>query len=358
MFVSSNGAGMGHITRLLALANRSGEGVEPVFFSMSQAVPTVARNNHPWEYCPSQKALGIASNLWNPFFAERFSAALDRHHPTAVVFDGTAPYRGIVTAAHERDDIQFVWSRRGMWRAGTTTQYFPPAGTFDLIVEPGEAAAAVDTGPTSRLSDARQVAPITLLDEDELFSRSAARQALGIAEDEHAVLLTLGAGNINDTQSDLRIFAEAAHQEFPGATVYATVSPIAVSGISDGAGIRPLTVYPLGQYLRAFDVVVAAAGYNVFHEVLLARVPCVFVPNLSTTTDDQEARARFAQDTGRGACVVTPTPQRARAALRSAVTMAASAPPPWEADADGAVPNGAWQAMSAIEELLATRAVR
>lgn len=350
LFVSSNGAGMGHLTRLLAVANRMRPSIQPVFFSMSQSVPAVGDHGHPWDYCPSQKTLGISSGLWNPFFAERLDETLERVQPVAVVFDGTSPYQGIVAAARRSSDVRYVWSRRGMWRPGSQTRYIPPAGTFDLVIEPGEAAARYDAGPTATMTDAVRVAPVTLLGQDDMLSRNHARAELGIEEGTFAVLLTLGAGNINDTRSDTVVLATAAREEFPGATVYATRSPIAASTAGPGADITPISAYPLARSLRAFDVVVAAAGYNVFHEALLARVPTVFVPNLATTTDDQAARSRYAQDHRLGAWVSSPDVQVARAALRRAVDMLPDAPPPWPGEPGPG--NGAVAAVQAIEELL------
>ena len=349
LFVSSNGAGMGHITRLLAIANRTSDAVEPVFLSMSQSVPAVADHGYAWDYCPSQKTLGISSGLWNPFFAERFDETLERVAPAAVVFDGTSPYQGIVAAARRRTGTRYVWSRRGMWRPGSQTRYFPPAGTFDLVIEPGEAAAEYDKGPTAALTDAVRVPPVTLLGEDDMLPRDRARAELGIDQDTYAVLLTLGAGNINDTRSDTEVFAEAARAEFPGATVYATRSPIAAASTA-ASHVTPISVYPLARALKAFDVVVAAAGYNVFHEALLARVPTVFVPNTSTTTDDQEARSRFAQDRGLGAFALSPDVPSARAALRRAVDTLPDAPPAWAGSPGPA--NGAVDAVRAVEDLL------
>ena len=68
-------------------------------------------------------------------------------------------------------------------------------------------------------------------------------------------------------------------------------------------GVRSLSEFPLSRYLRAFDLVISAAGYNSFHELLLAGVPAIFVPNEHPQQDDQLARARFVERQGLGACV-------------------------------------------------------
>ena len=53
VLVSSNGTGMGHLTRLLAYA-RHLDGVDVRFLSLSLAAPVVRDMGYPVEYIPSQ----------------------------------------------------------------------------------------------------------------------------------------------------------------------------------------------------------------------------------------------------------------------------------------------------------------
>jgi hypothetical protein len=55
---------------------------------------------------------------------------------------------------------------------------------------------------------------------------------------------------------------------------------------------------PIAPYYKAFDVLVSAAGYNSFHEILAAGVPAVFVPQEDAGRDQQIQRAQFAADKG------------------------------------------------------------
>jgi len=357
MFVSSNGAGMGHLTRLLAMANRASDRIDPIFFSLSQAVSIVEKYGHPWEYCPSRGDLGCTVEQWNPFFAERFAEALRRYQPRAVVFDGTMPYVGMVQVRKEFPEVSFVWSRRGMWRASTTTRFLERGSVFDLVVQPGEAAAEADRGPTALRADAVRVGPVTLLDADDLLDRAAARAELGMDSDAPALLLSLGAGNINDITSDLDVFADAAAAVLDGWHVYATRPPIQRRGATLREYVRPLSVYPLSRYLKAFDATVVAAGYNSYHEVLLAGVPSVFVPNLDTTTDDQEGRASYAAERGWGVSISRVTRASAEHALRTV------SDPVWAGRAResalAAYPaNGASAAMAEVERLISGGAER
>ena len=57
--------------------------------------------------------------------------------------------------------------------------------------------------------------------------------------------------------------------------------------------------YPMSRYFAAFDAAVAAAGYNAYHELIELGVPSLFVP-MHRETDDQPARARYAEEAGLG----------------------------------------------------------
>ncbi len=62
-------------------------------------------------------------------------------------------------------------------------------------------------------------------------------------------------------------------------------------------GLR--ATYPMSRYFAAFDGAVAAAGYNAYHELIALGVPSLFVP-MPRDTDDQPARARYAEGAGIG----------------------------------------------------------
>ena len=61
----------------------------------------------------------------------------------------------------------------------------------------------------------------------------------------------------------------------------------------------------MSRYFAAFDAAVAAAGYNAYHELIALGVPSLFVP-MARDTDDQPARARYAERAGIGLAVDGP----------------------------------------------------
>lgn len=293
MLMSSNGAGMGHLTRLLAYAVRLPPSVRRYVLSMSQAVPVVARYGYRYEYLPSAGALGMAASMWQPLFAERLLEIVGRVRPDLVVFDGTHPYAGIDAARAAHPDTRWVWSRRGMWKPGLNADQLAKSSWFDEVIEPGDLAAPYDEG-ASVSALAYRVGPVTLADRGELLPRAEARARLGLPAEGRIGLISLGAGNINDTSGD--VGAAAAALRHTGCAVAVTQVDIAESAI--GGDVHAVRAYPIAPCYSAFDVVVAAAGYNSFHELLRLGVPTAFVPNTGTSLDDQDARARYAADQG------------------------------------------------------------
>lgn len=304
LLVSSNGAGMGHLTRLLAYARRMPTGTRRHVLSLSQAVPVVSSEGLTWEYLPSQGATGQRPASWRAMFAERMTEVLDRVDPDVLVFDGTHPYRGLdeALAAHPR--TRSVWSRRGMWKPGRNVDQLAKGSWFDAVLEPGDLAAPADRGATATAATAIRVPPVTLVDPGGLTSRATARESLGLPPDGPLALVSLGAGNINDTDDE--VGAAAAALRAHGVGVCVTAPSIAARAYS-GQDVHLVRHFPLSEHFAAFDLMIAAAGYNSFHEALRLGVPTAFVPNDHTSLDDQVARSTYARERGWALSVPTLT---------------------------------------------------
>ncbi|MCT1429360.1 hypothetical protein M3G50_01070 [Brachybacterium muris] len=302
LFITSNGSGMGHLTRLLGLARQLANDVEPVFFSMSQGVSVAGLAGFSYEYVPYTSALKTRATTWNEYFRSRVLAAIAHHHPSFIVFDGTWPYKGLMDALEEHPEVRRVWVRRAMWKPGVQSPHLDNPGLFDTIIEPGEYARTFDRGATTAVGGAVKVPPMTVLSEDELLPRQQARAELGLssAPDRHYALVTLGAGNINSIASTQEHIT-AVIADIPGWDSVVTKPPIATRASS--AHLMTLSTFPMAKYTRAFDFAVSAAGYNSFSEWITGCLPTVWIPNTATKTDDQEARAQWAAYAGIGECV-------------------------------------------------------
>lgn len=300
LVVTSNGSGMGHLTRMLAVATRMSPETDVTFASLSTGVSVVGRYDMPYEYISSPSALNMGWTAWEGYLHGRLSLLLDALEPDTLVFDGTQPYRGLLRAMEGRD-LRAVWMRRGMWLPNVGEGVLERGRHFDQIIEPGELAADHDAGVTAGRDDAAPVPPITLLSDEQLLTRHEARRELGYDEGEDVALVTLGAGNINDTSSLQETILDWFRRELPDWRVVVTRSPITRGRAQDArTHVETLREYPLARFARAFDVVVSACGYNAFHEWHQAGIPALWVPNTETATDDQLARGRWASETGTG----------------------------------------------------------
>ncbi len=298
LFFTSNGVGLGHLTRALAIARRLGPGLEPVVVTLSQGAHLAESMGILTEYLPFRTHLGVETGAWNRALAHELGEMLRFYAPAALVFDGNMPYQGLLNALAHRPETLSVWIRRAMWRPTADTTALGRQDGFDAVIEPGDIAGALDQGPTVALKDrVHQVAPLRLLDADELLSREAARQELGLDDAAVCVLVQLGSGN-NFAYDEVRRTTAAFLAAQPGVEVLILGSPIGDQPLELPAGVRLIELFPASRYYRAFDIVVSAVGYNAYHELLHARVPSLLVPNENPIMDDQLARAEHAERRG------------------------------------------------------------
>ena len=352
LFVSSNGAGVGHLMRLMAYANTAPDTIEPVFLTLSQGVQVVDDAGYFVEYLPSRGVSDAPARDWHPLLRDRLLELFARYQIETVVFDGTWPYQGLLDALILAPNVRFVWSRRALWKPTVKNPFLSDRRQLtDLVVEPGDAAESHDRGATvARRREATVVPPVRFIDDDTMLSQDAARAALNIPPDVTAVLVHLGAGNINDTTDVLGALIKRLGDE-PNTAVYVTRSIIAKDTPESLSHVHPLSVYPLAVYLKAFDYAFAASGYNSFHELLAAHVPCGWVANTDTATDDQAARARYAAHVGIGVDATAATSDVIATAV-DALADAAVRERMVERMRQRHQPNGAAQAMTAIVSLL------
>jgi UDP:flavonoid glycosyltransferase YjiC (YdhE family) len=287
LFFNINGSGTGHLSRCLAYAHRMRGRARPVFLSLASAIETIHSMGFEADYFVSEFWSRSHINAWNRELAIRMGLMLEELRPAAAVFDGSWPFAGFMHACDQYDIPVRIWSNRGLYKEDT--EPVPVMETeFDLVIEPGEVGSDFTIERAERPGRKVTTPPVTLLKCDEMLSRDDARDQLGLERDGRYALFSLGPGNLKDVNA----ISLGLHGEFRehGFTVVLARAPISVRDAPLPDDVQTVSVYPLVRYLRAFDVLASAAGYNACCEIVQAGIPSLLVPN-THVADDQILRA-------------------------------------------------------------------
>ncbi len=297
----TNGVGFGHFTRLLAVAKRMKKldpELEIIFFTTMPTLHLLKPYGIPAHHISGPKYFkGMSSEEWNALLEEELSVCFETHRPSMFLFDGAFPYRGMLRAIQGRNSIQKMWMRRGTFRKGSSIPV-DSIEHFDAVIHPEDSVATVVENVEHNV-EVMTCPPIVMLDSEELLSKEKARSRLGLPQDAIVVYVQLGAGEINDIESEIRLTLECL-LENPAVYVILGESLIGERIDVDLPRVQILRDYPNSMYFRGFDATVQAGGYNSFHETRTFGLPALFYPNLNTGMDDQLARCKVAEEEGWG----------------------------------------------------------
>ena len=313
LLVAGNGIGLGHITRLLAIAKALPAYIKPVFLTLSPATPLLWEHGMSADYIQSHGRGGVTSESWNAAFELELEGAINASGARMVVFDGNDAFPSVRHLLSARPDIAKVWIRRGLWQPQSELNEETEA-LFDMILAPWEFAQHDDIGATAHRRKVEQIGPVLLTPPNARLARDVARAELGLEDDDWCIAVQLGAEANTDMQP-VRDEIAALPKEHANRRVRILefVNPMSVA--RDDSPFEQHQRYPVFPLSTAFDLIITTAGYNGFHECTLGGVPAIYVPNEAPEMDDQALRAASAQSSGL-ACAV---PLRDKSRLRSQV---------------------------------------
>lgn len=297
----TNGVGFGHFTRMLAVAKRMKKldpELEIVFFTTMPTLHLLKPYGIPAHHISGPKYFkDMESAEWNALLEEELNVCFETHRPSMFVFDGAFPYRGMLRAIQGKNSIKKLWMRRGTFRKGSSIPV-DSIEHFDTIIHP-EDSVATALGQLEHNLEVITCPPIVMLDQDELLSKEKARSRLGLPQDATVVYVQLGAGEINDIESEVRLTLEAL-LENQDVHIVLGESLIGERIHFELPRVQILRDYPNSMYFNGFDATVQAGGYNSFHETRTFGLPALFYPNMNTGMDDQLARCKVAEKEGWG----------------------------------------------------------
>ncbi|MEM9630096.1 MAG: hypothetical protein AAGA50_02130 [Pseudomonadota bacterium] len=298
MAVTSNGVGLGHLSRQLAIAEAIGPTVKTVFFSMSEAIEIARSIGYLAEFRPFSRRLELDTETWNAYFFQELLDALNFYKPSLVLFDGSVPYAGFLGAVEAYGKCPRVWIRRGLWRTDRP-QSSSLDGHFDAVFEPGELCHAADPGFAG--NDPERIArvhPVLLSPPDKQLGKEEARQELKLPKEATLCLVQLGSEANFDMTLARQVLLEFLDRE-PDAIAVEVRSPLHLDDRTDfHERLLSRKIFPLGRFLKAFDYAICAAGYNTFHENIATSLPTLFIPNNNPEMDLQELRADYGARAG------------------------------------------------------------
>ena len=303
LFYAVDGLGLGHVTRLLAIARAIRAqlpGAQMLFVTTTDADSVIHREGFASVKIPSRTVIQssrIRASVYNKLAHSVVMNTVAAFNPAILIADtypAGATQELLSTLSWEMLRV-FVYRAQQAERAADP--FFQAAlSHYDLGIVPHDDGSEDIFAPNSlRLV---WTGPILIRDRKEAFGRSDARQRLGLPEFGKLLYVTVGGGGDDEMALAEQMIFDAGRAA--GWTVVAPEAPLLKSRPQ---GMRPaqpdfrIAYYPIAECFAAFDAAVSAAGYNTVHELLHFGVPSVLIPR-SRGLDDQFARAQQAETVG------------------------------------------------------------
>ncbi len=353
LFYAVDGLGLGHVTRLLAIARKL-RGIRPdaeiLFFTSSEAEDVIFREGFAAVKVPS-KTLRSQARIRPATYARVLHTLtlnlMAAFHPHVLVVDtfaaGCLQELLPVLRWDSKNVFVFRVQRPEVSRAPLMQSALQ---LYDLVIvphTPGEVDVPVPEG-----CDTLWTGPILIRDRDEAFSRERARQLLGLPADAKVVYISFGGGGDADMDAALALSLDALAGA--GAHLAVAEAPLYRGQILRREDMTAVAHYPMAEMYQAFDAAVSAAGYNSTMELMHHGIPSVLVP-FPRQVDDQLERARALAKAGAAYCLETLSADNLRQAVAQLLDEGRAAELAQAASRQ--VPtNGAVRAAEAISELL------
>ncbi|MCC6729538.1 MAG: UDP-glucosyltransferase [Chthonomonadales bacterium] len=317
LFYAVNGLGLGHVTRLLAIARKLRSRLpeaEIVFLTSSEAEDVLYRDGFAAFKVPS-RTLRAEARVRPATFARMVQTVtlnmMAAFHPHVLVVD-TFPagtLQELLPVLRWDSRKVFVYRVQRPEAAGAAAMQNALA-MYDMAIVPhaeGEVEVPLPPGVPGFWTG-----PILIRDRDEALPRGRAREILGLPPEGPVVYVTFGGGGDRTVEAALALTVDALAGR--GAHLAAAPGPLYGGDALRRPGMTPVRHYPMAELYPAFDAAVSAAGYNTTMELLHHGVPAALVP-FPRQIDDQEARACRIAGEGAALCVSPLSAEGVRAAV-------------------------------------------
>lgn len=292
LFMPTNGGGLGHLTRTLAVARRLKEmypNVKIIFATTSSALDLIIKEGFLAYSLSSNDldSINISPGVSNTIENSLMSILL-KHDIDTLVFDGVIPYISLINTIKGLNNLNTIWLQRGMYKSGKSAKVIAREKFFNLIIIPGE--VNLSKGILLENIKFRHCPPIIYARKEELLSREEILKMWNLNPKKKTVFIKGPNNDGNELIS--KILENLIDKE--NLQIVLSESIIAKENFNVGNDIFILKGYPNAIYFNAFDFAIITGSYNTFHEAIYFGVPTIIFPSKTTKTDDQVARAKFA----------------------------------------------------------------
>ena len=309
-----NGAGMGHVSRLLAIAKwmrrycmvLDERMPEIIFLTSSDASDMLAEAGFAAFKIPSKTTIQQA-HLDKPEFkrlAKHFIwNTLGVFAPDLLVVD-TFP-SGSFDELFQLMDGPF---RKSFIYRNVKPEYaerptFRSAlNLYDCIVVPHDSSRIGEQKnewPPAIGAKLKFAGEVVQYEAEEFVEVATARAELGVADGQRIVYLSAGGGGDPQAEMNLKQLVGAA-RDLPQVHVLVGAGPLYRGEKISGPNITWYSDSGVGRYFRAVDCAISAGGYNTFHELIFARVPAAFFSQHKIADDQSD---RIEQACRKGVCL-------------------------------------------------------
>ena len=285
-----NGAGLGHVTRLVAVGRwlrryvtlLEGRPPEVIFLTSSESTEVLDRAGFPAFKLPSKTVVRQAGGDVAEFkrLARHFVwHTLGVFSPDLLVVD-TFPAGSFDELLQVLDGpfAKALIHRRVKPEIAESPLFQAALGLYDAVVVPH----------TSAPGAGQACGEVLQIERDELPAAAALRRERGVSDPERLIYVSAGGGGDPGAEAQLGALVAALESE-PDLRLLVGAGPLYRGRRLGG----PRVIWERGpgvaRFFPACDAAVSAAGYNTFHELLYLRVPTLFYAQ-DKVADDQQRR--------------------------------------------------------------------
>jgi UDP-N-acetylglucosamine--N-acetylmuramyl-(pentapeptide) pyrophosphoryl-undecaprenol N-acetylglucosamine transferase len=322
LFYASNGHGLGHLIRTLAVARAlkaRKPDIDIMFVTNSEACQLVWREGYP-----VAKLLSPPANFLELDMAAReeirrinrgmVHAVLSGFKPDVVVVDFFPMGQiGDMMPLHSNSARKVFIARERNAAAEIATHAKLIESVYHLVLIPHQESEVAGYKPAK--VPTRYTGAILIRSRDEALSREQARRRLGLADEGFTVFVGFGGGG----KSEYSAVQQWVLDEARGTRnwTFAVARPPLLRSelpVPSQSGIKEITYMPMAECWTAFDAAISTLGYNSTAELLHHGVPTIFV-ELSGGLDDWARRARYVEQADAGLPVKAFDSEKLRANL-------------------------------------------